>query len=144
MLWQGKGEPVIVDDEYKILKKMYPFVIVRLIKKNNPGQTTKELVNFLIWLNAWENEEQNSNFEIAVMAIKDGIHYIRGRFKFTNLKVAGRADPYPEYSLMRQIAIVDSGQYLHTIYTGFPNEDWEAPFFKHLKKWWSNLSVVRS
>jgi hypothetical protein len=65
MLWQGKGEPVIVDDEYKILKKMYPFVIVRLIKKNNPGQTTKELVNFLIWLNAWENEEQNSNFEMT-------------------------------------------------------------------------------
>lgn len=148
LLWRGTEEVTIEDSQ--VLKRMYPFVIVRSIRHAaGADPTTDELLNFFNWLRMWDEAMPNAKFEIVKMHRTRNKAYLRGYFRFTGLTIG--ADPlkpskrYDEYFLMRQLFVVRSDVSTTIIATGLPNHELvTASYYEHLKDWWEALRLVKT
>ncbi|MCA1458460.1 hypothetical protein I6F35_35735 [Bradyrhizobium sp. BRP22] len=148
LLWKGTGE-VSIDDSH-VLKRMYPFVIVRSIRHGaGADPTTEELLNFFDWLRMWDKAMPDARFEIQKMHRTQNKAYLRGYFRFSGLTIAGNpmkpAKKYDEYFLMRQIFVARSDMYTTIVATGLPNRELVTdPYYQPLRKWWEALRLVKA
>jgi hypothetical protein len=140
LLWKGTSEKIVSANP--VIKRMYPFVIVRPVTYQ-PGTdpTTEELFNFMVWLRFFDKAVPGMRFKIHKMHRTEHEAYIRGYFQFEGLTVDHVH--YPKYYLMRQVVIVKSDEHVYAIFTGFPNPDLNDPYFDHLKEWWRAFRIVK-
>jgi hypothetical protein len=148
LLWKGKRALTVKNDH--ILKKLFPFIIVRSVTHSpRADMTTDELFNFVAFLRAWDQALPDSRFEIEKMHRTSSKAYLRGYFRFAGL-VLQESDfdepkPYPDYYLMRQIMVVQTNTYTTTITTGLPNHTPETdPYFPSLRGWWDALRIIKA
>jgi len=148
LLWRG-NETITVKNS-TILEKMFPFVIVRTVKREAKGDpTTEELINFISFTRSLEKAVTNARFEIAKLHKKPGSAYLRGYFRFDGLEVEvdplKRIKTYSEYYLLRQIFVIQGATHVTTITTGLPNESFAAdPYYNALKAWWDALRILEA
>jgi hypothetical protein len=147
LLWKGRKE-VLVENS-TVMKKMYPFVIVRSIP-HEPGvdRTTEELFNFIHWLRMWDEAMPNSRFKIVRMHRSADTAYLRGYYKFIKLDIAESAmkpaRTVDEYYLLRQIFVYRSDRHSTIISTGLPNRELVSdPYYAWLRAWWDALALVK-
>ncbi len=148
LLWRG-NETITVKNS-PILEKMFPFVIVRTVKREPKGDpTTEELINFISFTRSLDKAVANAKFEIVRLHKNPGAAYLRGYFRFDDLVV--ETDPlkpiktYPEYYLLRQIFAIQTPTHVITITTGLPNEAFAADqYYEALKGWWDALRILEA
>jgi hypothetical protein len=149
LLWRGTKAVVSVTNS-PVLKRMYPFVIVRSIRnKAGADPTTEELFNFIYWLQMWDKAMPEARFEIVKMHRTPNKAYLRGHYRFVGLEVEESqykpAKKYNEYFLMRQIFAFRSDYYTTIIATGLPNRELVSdPYYHRLKEWWEALRLVEA
>jgi hypothetical protein len=148
LLWRGTSEVMIEDNQ--VMKRMYPFVIVRSIRHEaGADPTTDELFNFFIWLQKWDQAMPDARFEILKMHRTPNKAYLRGYFRFTGLTITEgpmkSAKRYEEYFLMRQVFVVRSDLSTTIIATGLPNRELVTdPYYQPLRQWWEALRLVKT
>jgi hypothetical protein len=147
LLWKGRKE--ISVENSTVMKKMYPFVIVRSIP-HEPGvdRTTEELFSFIHWLRMWDKAMPSSRFAIERMHRSREAAYLRGYYKFIKLDIAEsaikRARTADEYYLLRQIFVYRSDRFSTIISTGLPNRELVSdPYYAWLRAWWDALALVK-
>jgi len=147
LLWKGTRAVSVENNE--VMKKMYPFVIVRSIRHEaGADPTTEELFNFIYWLQMWDKAMPNARFEIIKMHRTPNKAYLRGYFRFGGLTIGENsmrsARRYHEYFLMRQIFVFRSDIYTTIISTGLPNRDLVTDsYYQPLKAWWEALRIIK-
>jgi hypothetical protein len=147
LLWKGTTEVSV--ENSGVLKKMYPFIIVRTIRHEaGDDPTTEELFNFIHWLQMWDKAMPNARFEIIKMHRTPKKAYLRGYYRFAGLEIAENpmkpAKKYNEYFLMRQIFVYRSDTHTTIISTGLPNRELVTdPYYGWLKAWWDALKLVK-
>jgi len=147
LLWKGTTEVLVENSD--VLKKMYPFVIVRTIRHEaGDDPTTEELFNFIHWLQMWDKAMPNARFEIIKMHRTPEKAYLRGYYRFTGLEIVENpmkpAKKYNQYFLMRQIFVYRSDTHTTIISTGLPNRALATdPYYGWLKAWWDALRLLK-
>lgn len=147
LLWRGTSEVMIEDNA--VMKRMYPFMIVRSIPHEaGTDPTTRELLHFFDWLRMWDEAMPDAKFEILKMHRTQNKAYLRGYFRFTGLTITETpmksSRKYDEYFLMRQVFVARSDISTTIIATGLPNHKLVTdPYYQPLKEWWDALRLVR-
>jgi hypothetical protein len=143
-LWKGRPNSVLTIDANPIIKRMYPFIILRRLANNDApaiDYTTRELVNFITWLAYWDAADAGMRFTIQKLSRSRDFAYLRGYFSFRKLRVNGEVNE--QFYLLRQILVKLVGSHRYVIYTGFPNKGFQDPYYDHLRQWWEGFRIVQ-